>query len=180
MNSVILVFSSSGEGNCCGGGGGFCAMSRKTSCQRRFVATLGLRSDCGARRLFSFSFAFDAGRAGSPLHAAWRFVIDGAHGVTHPTCATLPARDLFRVQRRKSRANGQPGVRRAASAISSVRRAASNSASRWSYGKKRFAGSGAIIVAADSFGRSSGKSPAPEIDNRRHRARHRTFNTLAS
>ena len=147
---------------------------------KTLVATLGLRSDSGARRLFSFSLAFDAGRAGSALHAAWRFVIGGAHGVTHPTCATLPAWDLFRVQRRKSRANGQPGVRRTASAISSVRRAVSNSASRSLYEKKRFAGSGAIIVAADSFDRSSGKPPALEVHNRPARARHRTANTLAS
>src|ERR1043166_8711741 len=44
MNSAILAFNSSGEGNG-GGGGGFCAMCRETSSQRGFVATLRLESE---------------------------------------------------------------------------------------------------------------------------------------
>src|SRR4051812_46429431 len=52
MKSVILDFSSSGEGNGGGvGGGGFCAMCRQTSGQRGFVATI-LESDPQVRRLF--------------------------------------------------------------------------------------------------------------------------------
>src|SRR6187401_1470886 len=52
MKSVILDFSSSGEGNGGGvGGGGFCAMCRQTSSQRGFVATI-LESDPQVRRLF--------------------------------------------------------------------------------------------------------------------------------
>src|SRR5262249_50085902 len=51
MNSVILAFNSSGEGN--DGGGGFCCdMWRKTSCQRAFVATIRLKSDSHARDSF--------------------------------------------------------------------------------------------------------------------------------
>src|SRR3954454_20828040 len=52
MKSVILDFSSSGEGNGGGvGGGGFCAMCRQTSSQRGFVATI-LESGPQVRRLF--------------------------------------------------------------------------------------------------------------------------------
>src|SRR3954452_22568159 len=53
MKSVILDFSSSGEGNGGGGvdGGGFCAMCRETSSQRGFVATI-LESDPQMRSLF--------------------------------------------------------------------------------------------------------------------------------
>jgi len=50
MNSVILLFSSSGEGN--GGGGGFCVMCGETSCQRTVVATIRLKSDSHARDSF--------------------------------------------------------------------------------------------------------------------------------
>src|SRR5262249_29910177 len=51
MNSVILAFNSSGEGNA--GGGGFCCdMQRKTSCQRAFVATIRLKSDSQAQDSF--------------------------------------------------------------------------------------------------------------------------------
>src|SRR5438067_429956 len=57
MNSVILDFSSSGEGNG-GGDGGFCAMSKPTSRQSRFVAMFRLQSDPYARRLLrAFSCA---------------------------------------------------------------------------------------------------------------------------
>jgi hypothetical protein len=72
MKSVILDFSSSGEGNGGGGGGGFCAMRKQTSSQRGFVATLRPKSDSHTRDLFRLCLAFNAGRAGSPLHAAWR------------------------------------------------------------------------------------------------------------
>src|SRR6516162_8681824 len=58
INSVILDFSSSGEGNGGVGGGGFCAMSKQTSSQRGSVATLRLESDPHAWRLFrAFSCA---------------------------------------------------------------------------------------------------------------------------
>src|SRR5438094_4283083 len=57
MNSVMLDFSSSGEGNG-GGDGGFCAMSKPTSRQSRFVAMFRLQSDPYARRLLrAFSCA---------------------------------------------------------------------------------------------------------------------------
>src|SRR5262249_10499377 len=69
MNSVILDFSSSGEGN--GGGGGFCAMGRQTSSQRGFVATPGLESDPRARRLFrAFSSAGRVQRKTSAVKVA--------------------------------------------------------------------------------------------------------------
>src|SRR5436190_11139122 len=52
MNSVILAFNSSGEGN--DGGGGFCCdMQTKTSCQRALVATIRLKSDSQARDSFT-------------------------------------------------------------------------------------------------------------------------------
>jgi hypothetical protein len=51
----------------------------------------GLKSDCHESDLFSLAFVFDAGRADSPLHAAWRFVINGGHGVMRPTWAASPA-----------------------------------------------------------------------------------------
>jgi len=77
MNSVILDFSSSGEGNG-GGGGGFCAMCGQTSSQRSFVATFRLKSDSHARRLFrGFGFSIcrrqvvaGIGDAGFPSFAA--------------------------------------------------------------------------------------------------------------
>ena len=51
MNSVILAFNSSGEGN--DGGGGFCCdMWTKTSCQRALVATIRLKSDSQPRDSF--------------------------------------------------------------------------------------------------------------------------------
>ena len=50
MNSVILAFRSSGEGN--DGGGGFSAMGEETSRQAGFVATIRLKSDSQARDSF--------------------------------------------------------------------------------------------------------------------------------
>jgi hypothetical protein len=50
MNSVILAFRSSGEGN--DGGGGFSAMGEETSCQGGSVATIRLKSDSQTRDLF--------------------------------------------------------------------------------------------------------------------------------
>src|SRR5947207_13778243 len=71
MNSVILDFSSSGEGNCGGGGGGFCAMWRQTSSQRGFVATLRLESDPHAFRLFrAFSDVEKVQRRASAMSVA--------------------------------------------------------------------------------------------------------------
>src|SRR6266576_5905828 len=72
MNSVILDFSSSGEGNGGGvGGGGFCAMCRQTSRQRGFVATLRLESDPHAWRLFrAFSCAEKVQRRASAMSVA--------------------------------------------------------------------------------------------------------------
>ena len=49
INSVILDFRSSGEGN---GGGGFSAMREETSCQGGFVATIRLKSDSQAQDSF--------------------------------------------------------------------------------------------------------------------------------
>src|SRR4029078_882584 len=73
MKSVILDFSSSGEGNGGGvGGGGFCAMCRQTSSQRGFVATI-VEPDTQVRRLFrAFSRAEKIQKTTSAMTVAER------------------------------------------------------------------------------------------------------------
>src|SRR4030095_12500721 len=99
MNSVILDFSSSGEGNG-GGGGGVCAMCRKTSCQRRFVATLRLEPDCHAQRSFrAFSCAEKVQRRATAMSVA-----------EHPQSPALAAPHQVPPEdrrRKKSAASGQ-------------------------------------------------------------------------
>src|SRR5215469_4095110 len=72
MNSVILDFSSSGEGNG-GGDGGFCAMGRRTSSQRGLVATLRLQSDPQLPGLFkAFSYHEKGERKATATNVAER------------------------------------------------------------------------------------------------------------